>query len=164
MCAHHLSTATDETFDVQTTADPTSTTSVDHVGLSVRDLEAAVTFYTAAFDLREEFRFEVAEHGMSAIMLRSTEGWAIELMHRADSVAPTRHLDPDREVLNQGYGHFCLRVQGSLEQVYDRFIAAGGSAIKPPQPGMHPQVRFSYAADPEGNLVELISFLPGFGA
>jgi predicted enzyme related to lactoylglutathione lyase len=51
-----------------------------------------------------------------------------------------------------------------LEQVYDRFIAAGGGAIKPPQPGMHPQVRFSYAADPEGNLVELISFLPGFGA
>jgi len=41
-------------------------------------------------------------------------------------------------------------------------VGAGGRALVSPRIGPHPQVMYSYAADPEGNLVELIQFLEGF--
>jgi catechol 2,3-dioxygenase-like lactoylglutathione lyase family enzyme len=135
---------------------------VDHVGLSVGDLAAATDFYTKALDLDEEFRFEVSEVNMEAVILRSPDGWAIELMTRPDSTEPPRWDEPHDAVKTRGYGHVCVRVDSELEEWFERFVGAGGRPIVSPRIGPHPRVMFSYAADPEGNLVELVQFLDGF--
>jgi catechol 2,3-dioxygenase-like lactoylglutathione lyase family enzyme len=135
---------------------------VDHVGLSVGDLAAATDFYTKALDLVEEFRFEVPEVTMEAVILRSPDGWAIELMTRPDSTEPPRWQEPHDAVRTRGYGHVCVRVNAELEGWFERFVEAGGRPVVTPRIGPHPQVMFSYAADPEGNLVELVQFLEGF--
>jgi catechol 2,3-dioxygenase-like lactoylglutathione lyase family enzyme len=135
---------------------------VDHVGLSVRDLAAANDFYTKALDLDEEFRFEVPEVNMEAVILRSSDGWAIELMTRPDSTEPPRWDEPHDAVKTRGYGHVCVRVNSELEEWFERFVGAGGRPVVSPRIGPHPQVMYSYAADPEGNLVELVQFLEGF--
>lgn len=136
-------------------------TALDHVGLSVRDLDAALSFYREAFGLVEELRFSVDGAGMTAVVLRSEDGWAVELLHRSDSVDPVaRYAQPDEAVRNRGYGHLCLRVQ-ELETVFERLLAAGATVVVPPGPGQHPAVRYSYVADPEGNLLELVHFAAG---
>ncbi|SEE57105.1 glyoxylase I family protein [Streptomyces sp. 3213] len=137
-----------------------ATTAIDHVGLSVRDLDAAVVFYTKALGLTEEFRFEVEDQRMRVVVLRAADGYAVELMSRPDSVPSPPASDPNSAVLRQGYGHFCLRVT-DLDGLYDRVLAAGASVIVPPGPAPHPDVRFGYLADPEGNLIELIQIREG---
>jgi len=135
---------------------------LDHVGLSVGDLAAATDFYTQALNLDEEFRFEVPEVNMEAVILRSSDGWAIELMTRPDSTEPPRWEEPHDAVKSRGYGHVCVRVDSELEEWFERFVGAGGRPVVSPRVGPHPQVMYSYAADPEGNLVELVQFLEGF--
>ncbi|WP_217567247.1 VOC family protein [Streptomyces sp. GbtcB7] len=153
MCSMHPTAAT-------TARTSEGTTAFDHVGLSVRDLDAAVVFYTKALGLTEEFRFEVEAQGMHAVVLRSPDGYAVELMSRPDSVPSPPAADPDAAVLQQGYGHFCLRVS-DLDGLYGRVLAAGASVIVPPGQAPHPDVRFGYLADPEGNLIELIQIRAG---
>ncbi|TIC80002.1 VOC family protein [Nocardioides sp. GY 10127] len=160
MCAQHASPS----LSSAPSPDSTATVTVDHVGISVRDLEGLATFYGSVFSLTEEFRFTVEEAGLSAVVLRSDAGWGIELLHRADSTTPARWTSPDEAVRSQGLGHLCLRVTDDLDDLYERLLAAGGSPVVTPRIGPHPQVRMSYAADPEGNLIEMISFLEGFGS
>jgi len=160
MCAHHRSDPSEQSpeHDARSTsASAPPATTVDHVGISVGDLNTAVTFYSAAFGLVEEFRFAVEEAGpMHAVILRSPDGWAVELMHRPDSVEPQRrYAQPDQAVLNRGHGHLCLRVR-DLDDSYQQILAAGASVVVPPGPARHPAVRYAYAADPDGNLLELI--------
>jgi catechol 2,3-dioxygenase-like lactoylglutathione lyase family enzyme len=165
MCASHRPVAS-PAAKTPPAADPGPSggppaTALDHVGLSVRDLEAAISFYRNAFGLAEEFRFTVDGAGMTAVVLRSEDGWAVELMHRSDSVDPVaRYAQPDEAVRNRGYGHLCVRVQ-ELETVFERLLAAGATVVVPPGPARHPAVRFSYVADPEGNLLELVHFRAG---
>jgi catechol 2,3-dioxygenase-like lactoylglutathione lyase family enzyme len=133
----------------------------DHVGLSVASLDTAVGFYQRGFSLREEFRFTIEAQSMTAVILRSPQGWAIELMHRPDSGRTARtHGDPNSAVLDRGYGHFCLRVD-DLDAVFSRLLELGATEIVAPRVSPHPEIRFSYVADPEGNLVELISIPAG---
>jgi glyoxylase I family protein len=98
---------------------------------------------------------------MSAVILRSPDGWAIELLHRPDSVEPVqRYARPDEAVRNRGYGHFCVRVE-DLDGAYQQLIAAGAEAVVPPSQAPHPAMRYSYAADPEGNLLEFLQVRAG---
>jgi len=64
--------------DPQGSSDPTSTphdslaplvTAIDHVGIAVSDLDAAVSFYTATFGLVERHREVNAEQGVAEAML-----------------------------------------------------------------------------------------------
>jgi catechol 2,3-dioxygenase-like lactoylglutathione lyase family enzyme len=133
----------------------------DHIGLSVADLDAAVHFYQHGFSLREEVRFAVEAHAMTAVILRSPQGWAIELLHRPDSArAGCARPDPDSAVLDRGYGHFCLRVD-DIDAVFGRLLGLGATEVVAPRVSPHPAIRFSYVADPEGNLVELINVPAG---
>lgn len=154
MCAEHL-------LEAGSLPDDTTSGRFDHVGLSVASLDTAVEFYQRGFSLREEFRFTIEAQSMTAVILRSPKGWAIELMHRPDSGRTAGiHGDPNSAVLDRGYGHFCLRVD-DLDAVFGRLIELGATEIVAPMGSPHPEIRFSYVADPEGNLVELINIPAG---
>lgn len=136
------------------------TTAFNHLGLSVANVDAQVAFYSAAFGLREEFRFRIEEEGIDAVILRSPDGWGIEIMSRPDSTPRARYDSPNTNLRSQGYGHFCLRVD-DIHAVHERLLTLGASTITAPGPAPHPAITFSYLADPEGNFVELIHIPEG---
>jgi catechol 2,3-dioxygenase-like lactoylglutathione lyase family enzyme len=133
------------------------TTVFNHMGLSVQDVDSEVAFYTAAFGLREEFRFEIEAEGVRAVVLRSPDGWGIEIIALNGSEPRDRYDTPHANLMTQGYGHFCLRVD-DIHASHERLVALGAREITPPVPGPHPAVTFSYLADPEGHFFELIQY------
>lgn len=129
--------------------------SFDHVGLSVRDLDAATTFYAAAFDYAPEFPFRLEAIDTRGIMLVHPSGHRLELFERPDAVAGLQGLTPLEALGTHGFGHFALTA-GDIDVPFERAVGAGARPVVPPGPSPEPGVRFAFLADPEGNLVELV--------
>ncbi|WP_062378313.1 VOC family protein [Demequina pelophila] len=129
---------------------------LDHVGLSVADLDAQARWYAGALDLEESTPFALEPLGLRGVFLVDREhGWAIELLHRTGSRPGLQAADPPEAILTQGYGHICLRVE-DVDATYDRLIAAGATDRMAPRPAPEPGVRMAFVADPEGHLIELL--------
>ncbi|MGV1033813.1 MAG: VOC family protein [Microbacteriaceae bacterium] len=128
---------------------------LDHVGLSVADLEAQAEWYARALGLKRTGRFEVPPLGLRGEFVLSDEGWAIELLEREGSDGGLRAPDPMTALLTRGYGHVCLRV-ADVDAMFDALIAAGALERLSPRESPEPGVRFAFVADPEGNLIELL--------
>src|ERR671933_2137847 len=47
---------------------------IDHIGVAVQDLDAAVRLYAQQFDMREQHRETVEEQGVEAVLLEVGEG------------------------------------------------------------------------------------------
>lgn len=130
---------------------------LDHVGLSVSDLDAAVEFYGAAFGFEEEFPFELGVDGIRGVMLlHAPSGGRLELFSRPGlrdlGVAGNTPIDT---IGFGGFGHVALTAP-DLDAVFSRAVAAGAVERVSPRPSPEPGVRFAFVADPEGNLVELV--------
>lgn len=138
---------------------------LDHVGLSVADLDAAVAWYAGAFGWRVAEPFEIAPLGIRGAFVVSEDGQAIELLERVGSAGGLRAPDPQVALLTRGYGHVCLRVPDT-DRWFARLIDAGATPRLPPRDAPEPGVRFAFVADPEGNLIELLDrpFVVGGGA
>lgn len=132
----------------------------NHVGLSVADIDREVAFYRDVFGLTEEFRFRIEADAVDAVVLRSPDGWGIELLSHPDSAPRPRYDSPNTNVGTQGFGHLCLRVD-DIHALHERLLEHGATTISAPGPGPHPEVLFSYVADPEGHFVELIQVPDG---
>ena len=127
----------------------------DHVGLTVADLPAMTAWYVDAFGLEVEFEFALDDVDFRGAMLRSPDGWRIELLHRDGNAAGLQAANPVEAALTRGFGHLALDVP-AVETSYDALIAAGATDRMSPRPSPEPGVRMAYVADPEGNLVELL--------
>jgi lactoylglutathione lyase len=127
---------------------------LDHVGLSVADLDAQAAWYAAAFGLREALPFEIAGLGLRGAFVVG-DGFAIELLEREGSQPGLRAPDQATALLTRGFGHIALRVSG-VDDTHASLLAAGASERLAPQPAPEPGVRMSFVADPEGNLIELL--------
>lgn len=127
----------------------------DHVGLSVADLDAQRRFYAAALGLTEvEERFEMPEAHVRSAILRAENGLKIELIERGGS-APQEFADAFDGAGIQGYFHWAVYVD-DLDAAYRAVLGAGGREVSAPAGAVRPGMRFAYAKDPEGNLLELI--------
>src|SRR5262245_13869909 len=133
------------------------TFSLDHVGIDVDDLPAQIDFYRRAFDLKIELQGDVPEYDFSAAMLVSPSGWHLELFKRDGAAPRPVPDDPDGQHDVLGVSHACFAVD-DLEGGLDRLVSLGAAVRLPPTtfPGA-PEWRLAYLADPEGNLVELVS-------
>jgi len=129
--------------------------SFDHVGLNVADLDGMTAWYCDAFGLSMEFRFALDHVDFSGVMLRSPDGWRLELLFRPGSVAGLQAANPVDAALTRGFGHFALDVP-DVDAAYDALVGAGASDRMSPRSSPEPGVRMAYVADPEGNLVELL--------
>ena len=129
---------------------------VDHIGLNVADLGAAVSWYCAAFGLTEEFRFAFADVGLEGVMLISAAGDRLELITRAGSGPGIQAANPIEAALTLGFSHFALRVE-DVEASFADLIAAGAGERMSPRPGPERGMPMAFVADPEGNLIELLS-------
>jgi lactoylglutathione lyase len=127
---------------------------LDHAGLSVASLDAALAFYAAAFGFEVEFAFELPD-GVRGRMLRLDSGGRLELFERPDSDGGLRADSPLAALATRGYGHFAV-CSPDIDPVWEQALKAGARAHVSPRPSPEPGVRFAFLADPEGNLVELV--------
>lgn len=128
---------------------------LDHVGLSVADLDAQASWYSNALGLEQNTSFEVESLQLRGMFLTSPSGIAIELLQRSGSRSGLQASSPAEALLTQGYGHICLRVEG-VDSLHAQLVAAGATERMAPQQSPEPGVRMSFVADPEGNLIELL--------
>lgn len=131
--------------------------SLDHAGIDCADLAAQIEFYCRALDLEVELEGDLPEYNFKAAMLRNSDGWHLELFKREGARPRPVPDDPDGQHDVLGIGHICVEVS-DLDAAHDRLLALGAGSRLPPMPfPMLPGWRLAYLADPEGNLVELIS-------
>jgi lactoylglutathione lyase len=129
---------------------------LDHVGLAVHDLDAAASWYCAAFGYRRELTLRVDRIDLDIVMLLHAEhGDRLELLHRPGSSAGPRFANPAEAALSETFGHVAFDVRG-LESAFDRVVSLGARPVMTPQASPEPGVRMAFVADPEGNLVELL--------
>jgi catechol 2,3-dioxygenase-like lactoylglutathione lyase family enzyme len=139
----------------------------DHVGLTVADLDAMTAWYGKALDLVVEFEFALDAAAIGGdfrgAMLRSADGWRLELLHRPEGRPGLQAADPVEAVLTHGFGHVALDVP-DVDAAYDVLLASGATDRMTPRPSPEPGVRMAYVGDPEGNLIELLDRTAAGGA
>jgi lactoylglutathione lyase len=128
---------------------------MDHVGLSVADLDAAVDFYRRALGFEPEFPFELPFDDVRGVMMLHPSGLRLELFERPGAQPGIQGRQPREALATHGYGHFALTA-APLDRIYEDLLAAGATAVKPPAPAPEPGIRMAFVADPEGNLIELV--------
>lgn len=136
---------------------------LDHVGISVADLDAQREWYSRAFGFTESTPFEIAPLRLRGTFLVGPNGLALELLERHGSVAGLQAPDTATALLTRGYGHVCLRV-ADVDATHATLLAAGAQERMAPQAAPEPGVRMSFVADPEGNLIELLDRREAVGA
>jgi catechol 2,3-dioxygenase-like lactoylglutathione lyase family enzyme len=127
---------------------------LDHVGLTVGDLEAMVSWYSEAFELTTEFEFALDQFAFRGVMLRGA-GFRVELLARRGSGAGLQAANPVEAALTRGFGHIAFDVP-DVDAAYERLLSLGATDRLSPRPSPEPGIRMAYVADPEGNLVELL--------
>ena len=129
---------------------------LDHVGLAVSDLGAALSWYREVFGLVPELTLRVDALDLSIEMLvHPSYGYRLELLHRPGSMPGPKPATPGEAAMRDGYGHVAFDV-ADLEAAYHRAVAHGARAVVPPGPSPEQGVRMAFVADPEGNLIELL--------
>jgi lactoylglutathione lyase len=130
---------------------------LDHVGLAVADLGAARDWYCSAFGYEVELCLRVDPVDLDIVMLiHPRHGDRLELLHRPGSSPGLRAADPAQAALSETFGHIAFDVP-DLEGAFERVVGLGARPVMTPRPSPEPGVRMAFVADPEGNLVELLS-------
>ncbi|MEZ5124382.1 MAG: VOC family protein [Solirubrobacterales bacterium] len=134
---------------------------IGHIGVTVRDLDRSVDFYTGVLGLRltERFEYPVEEvgHGVTvasgAFMRCNTTHHALSLFQLKDGLLPGDA--PDGSALGIGLHHiaFELATPGELLAKLREMRAAGVPIVNCRKGGPGNQPRF-YARDPDGHLLE----------
>ncbi|HYM13500.1 MAG TPA: methylmalonyl-CoA epimerase [Bryobacterales bacterium] len=97
---------------------------IDHLGIAVRSLEAAVSFYERVLGFAVEGREEVAQEKVRVAML-PCGGPRIELLEATAEDSPIARFIASR---GEGLHHVALRVP-DLEAAVERLRAAGARLI-----------------------------------
>jgi catechol 2,3-dioxygenase-like lactoylglutathione lyase family enzyme len=123
---------------------------IHHVGLPVSDLDLSVAWYREVLGLTHESTAGVPE-GV-AFMVAPT-GERLELL--AVGIQNSAWDDPI-SALRAGVGHTAWTVD-DLDAAHARAVEAGGRSVWTPRDTPEPGLRLAFVADPDGNLVELLS-------
>jgi catechol 2,3-dioxygenase-like lactoylglutathione lyase family enzyme len=132
---------------------------VDHVGLAVAHLEAMAQWYAQVLDAVVDYRAERPGIAVQVIVLIDADGFRLELLHREGSAPAHGREDIATSLLRHGLGHLALRVD-DVQVAFERLVGLGAAAVSQPGPGSQPGMMIAFVADPEENLVELVSRRP----
>jgi catechol 2,3-dioxygenase-like lactoylglutathione lyase family enzyme len=121
--------------------------------MPVRDLERAIRWYADALGLEHTVTAQVPE-GVEIAFVVDDGGAGVELF--ALEAPDAEAWDGPIAALRRGHGHVAFTVV-DLDEVFARAVEAGGRAVWAPRPSPKPGQRIAFVADPDGNLVELMS-------
>lgn len=126
---------------------------VDHVGIAVRDLDAAIAFYSSAFGVKLEHRETIDEQGVEEAMFRVGESW-IQLLRPLGPDTPVgKFIDKRGEgVHHVGYG--VSDVAAAIEHLKTEGLQLIDSEPRPGSRGS--TVAFVHPGSVGGVLVELV--------
>lgn len=126
---------------------------VDHVGIAVEDLEAAVQEYQAAFGVEPVHRERVEDQGVDEVLFQVGTSY-IQLL---GSLGPDTPVGKFLDRRGEGVHHVGYRVR-DVAQVLDRLKAAGVPLVdQTPRPGSRgTTVAFAHPKGFRGVLVELV--------
>ena len=126
---------------------------VDHVGIAVKDLDAAITFYEAAFGVKLAHRETVEEQGVEEAMFRVGESW-IQLLR---PLGPDTPVGKYIEKRGEGVHHIGYGVS-DLKAVLDHLKGEGMQLIdaEPRRGSRGSMVAFVHPKSVGGVLVELV--------
>jgi glyoxylase I family protein len=138
---------------------------IHHIGINVPDLEAGRRFYETVFgfevigvDNWDEGNADVNayvgmdESSADSYMLRGANTYLEIWTYRSP---PSQGSPAERRACDHGYTHLCFQVS-DFEAVLEKFLAAGGSLIKPLTGARPGGARIHYCRDPFGNIIELL--------
>ncbi len=128
-------------------------TAIDHIAIAVRDLDAAIEYYAAAFGAEVHHREIVESDGVEEALVKVGESY-IQL------TAATRPDSPIAKAIEkrgEGLHHVGYRVDDCAEAL-EQMVAAGATAIdKAPRPGSRgTTVAFVHPKGSFGTLIELV--------
>lgn len=128
---------------------------LDHVGMSVGNLEKSQRFYGGVLGFTTvENSFQLAAFEIRGVVLVNAEGARIELFERRGS-APDAAGHPTDSTLRQGLFQFALSV-ADLETTFQRVTAAGAAPVMQPRIAPDGRTLIAFIGDPDGNLIELL--------
>jgi catechol 2,3-dioxygenase-like lactoylglutathione lyase family enzyme len=141
---------------------PVGLRKIGHIGITVRDLDRSIDFYTSVLGLRLTERFEYPEeevgHGTAvaagAFVRCDTTHHCLSLFQLKRDVA-TVDLAESRQIPVAGLHHiaFELDTPQQLLELYAAVEASGAQIVNARRGGPGNQPRF-YATDPDGHLLE----------
>jgi catechol 2,3-dioxygenase-like lactoylglutathione lyase family enzyme len=134
---------------------------INHVGISVSNLDRSVKFYQDNFGMTVVMQNAFGGEQFDRILgLRGVNGQAALLrvgdmqLELFEFFQPSpKHLDPQRPVSDHGISHFCIEVT-DIEGEYRRLTEAGVSFHSPPI-DFSGIAKATYGRDPDGNVFEL---------
>mgnify|MGYP000518616499 CR=1 FL=1 len=139
---------------------------VNHIALSVPDLEQAIAFYGGLLGLEKVAQMSWDADSKTSEMasrILAVEGTAADAAHLRGpnmlleifqfKAGNAQTQDPERPVVDHGITHICFAVK-DLDQEYTRLKAAGMKFHSEPVK-VAPGVRAAYGRDPFGNVIEL---------
>jgi methylmalonyl-CoA epimerase len=126
---------------------------IEHIGIAVKSLAAAVKVYEQAIGLKVAGYDEVDEQGVRVAMLEIGES-------RIELLEPTRPDSPIEKFMNkrgEGIHHIAVRVD-DIEESLRQLKAAGIRLIdeKPKRGAHNTRVAFIHPASTHGVLMELV--------
>lgn len=126
---------------------------LDGIGIFVKDMPAMVRFY------RDVLGFEITEDENAANVYLEKDGTLFLLYRRTDFEKMTNRKYDYLEKLN-GHYEIALSVENyeAVDKAYKEIISKGAQAVLEPTTEPWGQ-RTCYVADPEGNLIEIGSFI-----
>jgi len=130
---------------------------IDHIGIAVRSLEAALKIYGAGLALKPDHIEEVPGQKTRVAIIPLGEA-RLELLEAMEEDSPIGKFIAKR---GEGLHHVCLQVD-NLEETLQRLKEAGARLIdEAPRPGANNcLVAFVHPASASGVLVELSQSCP----
>ncbi len=125
---------------------------IHHIAIAVRDLDAALAFYRDGLGLEMTERRVVPEEGVEIAFLPAGEGEIELLQPLSEEGGVARFL----EKRGEGLHHICLRVD-NIEEAMERLRAAGAKLLsEEPRVGAHgTRYVFVHPKSAHGVLLEL---------
>jgi methylmalonyl-CoA/ethylmalonyl-CoA epimerase len=126
---------------------------IDHIGVAVEDLDAAIELYASRFDMREQHRATVDEQGVEAVLLEIGEGHVELLRPLSEETAVGKFLS------KRGPGlHHVAYQTDDIDRTLDEVRDAGIDLIdERPRVGIRgARVAFLHPRSTGGVLTELV--------
>jgi len=126
---------------------------IDHLGIAVHSIEAALEFYHKTLGLPVQGHEVVPEQGVRAALLPLGEA-RLELLEAIDEQSPVAKFITKR---GEGFHHLCIAVE-NIEAVLDQLKAAGVRLVdETPRRGVEGgKIAFIHPSSTHDVLIELV--------